>query len=69
VILGPPPDAFPQFPASSSRSLATTTNAPETTEPKRRFPKLDDGLTFGDFVSGEPLPDPSERVVLGNTSQ
>ncbi|BEJ15925.1 hypothetical protein CspHIS471_0505300 [Cutaneotrichosporon sp. HIS471] len=44
--------------ASSSRCLATTTDgAPEAT-PKRRFSKLDDGLTLGDFVSGEPLPDP-----------
>ncbi|WOO84988.1 Lipoyl synthase, mitochondrial [Vanrija pseudolonga] len=52
--------------ASSSRGLATTTNPPE--QPRKRFAKLDDGLTFDDFVSGEPLPS-AERVVLGNTSQ
>lgn len=59
----------PQFPASSSRSLATATNAPDGATPKRRFAKLEDGLTFDDFVSGEPLPEAPERVVLGNTSQ
>lgn len=58
----------PQAIASSSRSLATTANPPEV-KPKRRFPQLDDGLTLEDFASGEPLPDPSERVVLGNTTQ
>ncbi|KAL1407646.1 hypothetical protein Q8F55_007079 [Vanrija albida] len=54
--------------ASSSRGLATTSNPPEEA-PRRRFAKLDDGLTFDDFVSGEPLPSATERVVLGNTSQ
>ncbi|GMK55305.1 hypothetical protein CspeluHIS016_0203610 [Cutaneotrichosporon spelunceum] len=55
--------------ASTSRCLATAADGATDVKPKRRFPKLDDGLTLGDFVSGEPLPDPSERVVLGNTSQ
>jgi lipoic acid synthetase len=55
--------------ASSSRCLATATETAPEVKPKRRFPKLDDGLTFDDFVSGEPLPDATERVVLGNTSQ
>lgn len=58
----------PQFAASSSRSLATAANPSEELV-KRKFPKLDDGLTFDDFVSGEALPDASERVVLGNTTQ
>lgn len=64
-----PPLTPPQIHASGSRTLATTTNAPETDKPKRKFPKLDDGLSFDDFVSGEPLPDPADRIVLGNTSQ
>ncbi|WWD17126.1 lipoyl synthase, mitochondrial [Kwoniella shandongensis] len=49
------------------RQFATA--SPSTvTPPKRRFEKLDDGLTFDDFVSGD-VPSPTERVVLGNTKQ
>ncbi|KAL7421914.1 hypothetical protein Q5752_003686 [Cryptotrichosporon argae] len=44
-------------PAAASSSASTSA--------ARRRDKLDDGLTFDDFVSGEPV----ERVVLGNTSQ
>ncbi|KAK1924361.1 hypothetical protein DB88DRAFT_453185, partial [Papiliotrema laurentii] len=54
-----------------ARSLATavatppsTTSGSSSTRPK--FPRLDDGLSFDDFVSGEPLP---PRVTLGNTQQ
>ncbi|KAK8864569.1 lipoyl synthase, mitochondrial [Kwoniella newhampshirensis] len=54
------------------RQFATATSSPSTpvpAPPKRRFEKLDDGLTFDDFVSGEEIPSASERVVLGNTKQ
>ncbi|ORY32856.1 hypothetical protein BCR39DRAFT_557414 [Naematelia encephala] len=55
------------------RSLATAVpdslTAQEASSSKRRFEKLDDGLTFDDFVSGEEIPSEKERVVLGNTSQ
>ncbi|OCF41899.1 lipoyl synthase, mitochondrial [Kwoniella heveanensis CBS 569] len=64
---------------SVRRYLATAVSTPPpsasaddamTTAPRRkRFEKLDDGLTFDDFVSGEELPPASERVVLGNTKQ
>lgn len=54
---------------SCSRALATAADAAPQQPAKRRFAKLDDGLTFDDFVSGEPIPPASERVVLGNTSQ
>ena len=52
-----------------TRTLATAVQAPIVGESsRRRFPKLEDGLTFDDFVSGEPLPEP-EVVTLGNTKQ
>ncbi|GFZ46720.1 Lipoyl synthase, mitochondrial, partial [Saitozyma sp. JCM 24511] len=56
------------------RSLATAVpNTPEasssTTPTPRRRDALKDGLSFDDFLSGEELPPPGERVVLGNTSQ
>ncbi|KAK4688829.1 lipoyl synthase, partial [Tremellales sp. Uapishka_1] len=50
--------------STSARYLATTSQ-PEASSSTRRS-KLDDGLTFDDFVSGEEIP---ERVVLGNTKQ
>ncbi|TYJ58664.1 lipoyl synthase, mitochondrial [Cryptococcus floricola] len=43
---------------------ADSTPAP----PRRKFPKLDDGLSFDDFLSGD-IPTENERVVLGNTKQ
>jgi hypothetical protein len=50
-----------------ARCLATAVSQADPAGPSkpRRFPKLDDGLTFGDFASGAEIP----RVVLGNTSQ
>jgi hypothetical protein len=53
----------------AARCLATAVSQSDPAGPSkpRRFPKLDDGLTFGDFASGQELP--TERVVLGNTSQ
>jgi len=53
----------------AARCLATAVSQSDPAGPSkpRRFPKLDDGLTFGDFASGQELP--AERVVLGNTSQ
>lgn len=58
----------PQIPRAA-RCLATAVSQSDPAGPSkpRRFPKLDDGLTFGDFASGQELP--TERVVLGNTSQ
>ena len=50
-----------------ARSLATTVaTPPEASSSRPRNSKLDDGLTFADFASGEPIPD---RVTLGNTQQ
>jgi hypothetical protein len=53
------------------RSLATAVpNPPEaSSSTPRRRDALKDGLSFDDFLSGEELPPPGERVVLGNTSQ
>lgn len=50
-----------------ARSLATTVaTPPEASSSRPRKSKLDDGLTFADFASGEPIPD---RITLGNTQQ
>ena len=44
--------------------------SPEASSSKTRFGKLDDGLTFDDFVSGEEIPtSEGERVILGDTKQ
>jgi len=54
----------------STRSLATATAPSSTPVTRPRFEKLDDGLTFDDFVSGEEIAPPeTERVILGNTKQ
>lgn len=55
--------------ARGARRLATAVSQADPAGPSkpRRFPKLDDGLTFGDFASGQEIP--TERVVLGNSSQ
>ncbi|EIW70476.1 hypothetical protein TREMEDRAFT_68081 [Tremella mesenterica DSM 1558] len=52
------------------RSLATALppSSEASTSTSRRFQKLDDGLTFNDFLSGDIPPD-QERVVLGKTNQ
>lgn len=56
------------------RTLATAVSTPPqasssaSSSTPRRFPKLDDGLTFEDFASGEELPQ-IEKVTMGNTSQ
>lgn len=58
-------------PAIATRAFATvnpTSPASQPAKSKRRFEKLDDGLTFDDFLSGE-VPPENERVVLGNTKQ
>lgn len=58
-------------PSSATRAFATVNPTPPAAQPtksKRRFEKLDDGLTFDDFLSGD-VPPENERVVLGNTKQ
>lgn len=57
--------------AVPTRAFATVNPNPPAAQPtksKRRFEKLDDGLTFDDFLSGE-VPPENERVILGNTKQ
>ncbi|KIR59696.1 lipoyl synthase, mitochondrial [Cryptococcus bacillisporus CA1280] len=58
-------------PATATRAFATvnpTSPAAQPAKSKRHFEKLDDGLTFDDFLSGD-VPPENERVVLGNTKQ
>ncbi|ODO06457.1 lipoyl synthase, mitochondrial [Cryptococcus wingfieldii CBS 7118] len=54
----------------AARSFATVDAASSTPAPppRRKFPKLDDDLSFDDFLSGD-IPTENERVVLGNTKQ
>lgn len=56
--------------AVPTRAFATVNPTPPAAQPTKsnRFEKLDDGLTFDDFLSGE-VPPENERVILGNTKQ
>lgn len=49
-----------------ARCFATAVSTPGASSSRRKA--LDDGLSLGDFVSGD-IPAPGERVVLGNTTQ
>nr|ODO04164.1 lipoyl synthase, mitochondrial [Cryptococcus depauperatus CBS 7855] len=56
---------------SLARSFATINSSSATVEPpkpKKRHEKLEDGLTFDDFLTGD-VPSEQERVVLGNSKQ
>ncbi|WRT66526.1 lipoyl synthase, mitochondrial [Kwoniella shivajii] len=68
IIAGPSVRRYLATAVSTPSSSSSETSA-SPAPPRKKFEKLDDGLTFGDFVSGEEIPPAGERVVLGNTSQ
>jgi hypothetical protein len=53
---------------SSAASSSSAAGAPSDAKARARA-RLDDGLSFDDFVSGEELPPKESRVTLGNTKQ